>query len=307
MHDLIIIGGGPAGVAGGVYAARKKLKTLLVTESFGGQSIVSGHIQNWIGTASISGLDLAKNLENHLRAQDDIDIMEGERVKSVLKNRGGGFFVETDSGKRYESRTVLLASGSRRKKLGVLGEKEFDGKGVAYCSICDAPLFKGTDVAVIGGGNAGLEATIDLLPYAKHIFLLHHGPRLKGDMITQEKVLSNKNVQVLFNAETKEIHGKTTVTGLTYTDTRSGETKTLSVQGVFVEIGIMPNSEIVLGLLKTNAWGMVLTNPGNQRTSCPGIWAAGDVTDAPYRQNNISAGDAIKAVLDIHDSLHLRG
>jgi len=305
MYDIIIIGGGPAGVGAGVYSARKKMKTLLITESFGGQSVVSADIQNWIGTSSISGFDLAKNLEAHLRAQNDIDIIDTENVLKVSKNKREGFIVETSSGKKHETKTVLLASGSRRKKLDIPGEKEFDGKGVVYCSICDAPIFKDMDVAVVGGGNAGLEAVIDLLPYAKHIFLLHRGTALKGDKVTQEKILPHKNVQVIFSAETREIHGDSTVTGLTYFDKTSGQSKTLSVQGVFVEIGIIPNSEIVKGLVKQNEYGMVITNPENQRTSEPGIWAAGDITDGKYRQNNISVGDAIKAVLDIYDTLHI--
>jgi len=306
MYDVIIIGGGPAGVGAGVYAARKKMKTALIAELFGGQSVVSADIQNWIGAKSISGFDLAKNLEEHLRAQEDIDIVDGERVSNVSKNQNGVFLVRTASKKTFEGKTVLVASGSRRKKMNIPGEKEFDGKGVAYCSICDAPIFKDMDVAVVGGGNAGLETVVDLFPYAKHIYLLHHGEELKGDAVTQEKIFSNKNTRVIFSAETKEIYGDKMVTGLAYLDTKSGEEKKLAVQGVFVEIGILPNSEILGDLVDLNKFGMVITNPKTQRTSMPGIWAAGDVTDGQYRQNNISAGDAIKAILDIYDILNIR-
>ncbi len=306
MYDLIIIGGGPAGVAGGVYAARKKMKSALIAESFGGQSIVSADIQNWIGTKSISGFDLAKNLEEHLRAHEGIEIIDGERVSRISKKENA-FAVTTESGKEFETKTVLLVSGSRRKKLDVPGEKELDGKGVAYCSICDAPIFKGNDVAVVGGGNAGLEAVIDLLPYAKEIYIIHRGTELKGDSITQEKIFAHKNVHVIYSAETREIVGNGMVTGLIYFDKNTSETITLPVQGVFVEVGIIPNSDMVKDFVKINELGMVITDPKNQRTSVPGIWAAGDVTDETYRQNNISVGDAIKAVLDIYDTIHIRG
>ncbi len=160
MYDLIIIGGGPGGVAAGIYAARKKMKALLITDSFGGQSVVSNDIQNWIGTKSISGFDLAKSLEEHLRAQEGIDIMDSELVASVQKKEGG-FSVATDGGKNFDTKYVLLVSGSRRRKLGIPGEKEFDGKGIVYCTTCDAPLFGGKTVAVVGGGNSALEGVME--------------------------------------------------------------------------------------------------------------------------------------------------
>src|SRR5581483_7056574 len=168
MYDLIIIGGGPGGVAAGVYAARKKMKTLIITDTFGGQSVVSADVQNWICTKSISGFDLAKSLEEHLRAQPGIEIVENDLVASVEK-KDAAFSVATKKGKTLETKYILLASGSRRKKLDVPGEKEFDGRGVVYCSICDAPLFGGKTVAVVGGGNSALEAVLDLLPYASKI------------------------------------------------------------------------------------------------------------------------------------------
>ncbi len=305
MYDLVIVGGGPAGVAAGVYAARKKMKTVLVTDAFGGQSLVSADIQNWIGEKSISGYDLAQKMEAHLRAQE-IEIDDGDLATGIMVVQPYKFEVKTKNGKVFETKTVLIVSGSRRKKLNVPGEKEFEGKGVVYCSICDAPLFGGKNVAVVGGGNSGLEAVRDLLPYAKGIYLIHHGAELKGDKGTQEKVLNRPNVHVVLNAETQSIDGKTGVEGLTYKDLKTGETKKLEVQGVFVEVGLLPNSDIVKGLVDLNDHGAIKINFQTQATSREGIWAAGDVADSLYRQNNISMGDAVKAVLNIYDYLHAK-
>ena len=299
QYDLIIAGGGPAGAAGGVYAARKKMKTLLIAESFGGQSIVSNEIQNWIGTKAVSGLELAGMLEGHLRAQEGLEIEEGERIAGI-RDMGDGLEISAESGKKWLTKYLLLATGSRRRKLGVPGEKELDGKGVAYCSICDAPIFKDKDVAVVGGGNAGLEAVLDSLPYARKVYLLEHGEELKGDAVTQEKIRKDPKVQVITRAETLEIIGEQFVSGLRYKD-GSGEIKELAVQGVFVEIGAVPNSDPARGVAEMNRMGEVVVDHKTQRTSHPRIWAAGDVSDVLYKQNNISAGDAVKAVLNIYE------
>jgi len=314
VYDVAIIGGGPGGAAAAVYAARKKLSTVLITDFFGGQSLVSADIQNWIGTPSISGYDFGQMLEAHVRAQNGITIEEGSLVKTVtslptVTSNGRNlpqFLVTTESGKTFTATTVLVVSGSHHKRLGVPGEKDFEGKGVVYCSICDAPLFQGKDVAVVGGGNAGLEAVIDLLPYATNITLLHRGGVLKGDPITQEKIKKNKNVSIIFNAQTKSIVGKDSlVSGLTYIDGTTNEEKSLSVQGVFVEIGAVPNSDMVKDLVKLTERGEIMVDHKNQKTSLLGIWASGDVSDILYRQNNISVGDSIKAILDIYAFLHL--
>ena len=303
MFDLIIIGGGPAAVAGGVYAARKKMKMLVIAESFGGQSLVSADVQNWIGTKSVSGYDLAKMLEGHLKTQEDTEILEGERVVSI--NKSGSFFkVATDGGKEFETKTILIATGSRRKRLGIPGEDKFDGTGVAYCSICDAPIFKGKDVAVVGGGNAGLEAVIDLIPYANKIYLLVRSGLLKGDAVTQEKIKANPKVEIIFNAPPKEIVGENMVTGLRYEDAVTKEKRELAVGGVFVEIGSLPNTDLVKDLVKLDERNEIIVDHKTQRSSLEGIWAAGDASDVLYKQNNISAGDAVKAVLNIYDYLN---
>lgn len=302
MYDLIIMGGGPAGVAAGVYAARKKIKSLLITESFGGQSEVSAEIQNWIGTKSISGFDLARALEEHIRAQKDIDIVTGVRCENVVRAPEGGFTVATSAGETYTARALIVATGSRRRTLDVPGEKEFSGRGVAYCATCDAPLFQGKKVAVVGGGNAGLEAAADLIPYAAHVYLLARGASLKGDAVTQEKI-QKAGVETFFNAEPRRIVGDADnkfIAGLEYYDKTSQEIKTLPVEGVFVEIGAVPNTEIVKDIVLLNEKKEIIIDHRTGATSVGGIWAAGDATDAAFKQNNISAGDAVKAALSAY-------
>lgn len=303
MYDLIIVGGGPGGVAAGVYAARKKMKTLLITDTFGGQSVVSADIQNWIGTKSISGFDLAKSLEEHLRAQQPhIEIDENDLVAEIQKKESG-FSAKTKKNKEFETKYILLASGSRHKKLEIPGEKEFDGRGVVYCSICDAPLFDGKTVAVVGGGNSALEAVLDAIPYASKIYLLVRSA-LKGDPVTQDKVKAHPNVEIITGAAPEEIIGKEMVTGIRYRV--NGESKMMDLDGVFVEIGQTPNSDFVKDLVNLDDYGHVAVDHKTQQTSCPGIWAAGDVTDQPYRQNNISVGDAVKATLNIYDRVKMQ-
>lgn len=300
MFDLIIIGGGPAGVAAGVYAARKKIKTLLITDSFGGQSVVSSDIQNFIGIPSISGYDLALALEKHLRAQDGIEISVGDRV-SEIKKSGDGFSVSTAGGKSFESKTILLTLGSDRRRLNIPGERELDGKGVVYCATCDAPLFRNRKVAVVGGGNSALEGVRDLIPYASEITLFVR-EKIKGDAVTTEKISSDPKVKIVMPGEITEILGKDFVESIRYRD--NGEAKEAPMDGVFIEIGWTANSALVADFCETNAGKEIVVDHKTQRTSSPGIWAAGDVTDALYKQNNTSMGDAVKAVLNINEFLH---
>ncbi len=298
LYDIIIIGGGPAGTAAAVYTARKRLKTLLITEEFGGQSIVSADIQNWIGEPRISGFDLAKKLEEHVRSFSDmVEVKMPERAAGVRPLEGGNFLVTTESGATYESKAIILTAGARRKKLGVPGEEKFNGKGVAYCSTCDAPLFGGKTVGVVGGGNAGLEAVVDLFPYAEKIYLLEYGDSLKGDPVTQEEIKKSPKVEIMLNVQTLEILGEQMVTGIKYKDRTTNEEKELVLQGVFVEIGSVPNSEMVKGIVDLDTFGQVIIDSKHGTTSRPGVFAAGDITDDPYKQNNISAGDAVKAAL----------
>ncbi|HVM77124.1 MAG TPA: FAD-dependent oxidoreductase [Candidatus Paceibacterota bacterium] len=307
IYDLIIIGGGPGGVAAGIYAARKKMKSVLITDSFGGQSLNSAGIENWIGTKAISGFDLAKNLEEHLRSQAGIEIVAPDMVTKIEKKDvgipNGGFLVTTQSGKTFETKYVLVTAGSRRKRLGVPGEDAFDGKGVVFCTTCDAPLFEGKTVAVVGGGNSALESVLDLIPYASKIYLIVRSNVLKGDPVSQEKVKTHPQVTIMWNTVIEEIRGDKFVTGVRYKDTQTGESKELALDGVFVEVGLTPNSDFTKGLLETEQYGHIHVDHQTQATSQPGIWAAGDVTDGLYQQNNISVGDSIKAVLNIYDKI----
>ncbi len=300
LYDTTIIGGGPAGVAAAVYAARKKLKTLLVAENFGGQSIVSTGIENWIGEEKITGLELSEKLERHVRAQGGIEIRVSEKVTGVTEEPNCIFEVRTNEGGHYRSKTVIIASGARSRRLDVPGEDKFDGKGVAFCSTCDAPFFKDFDVAVVGSGNSALEGVIDLFPYAKQIYLLIRSEKVKGDVVTQEQVTQSSQVRIIENVEVKEIYGDHMVTGLRYKDKRTGEMRDLDVNGVFVQIGSVPNSAFVRGLVETNESGEIVINHQTAQTSREGIFAAGDVTDDPFKQNNIAVGDGVRAALSAY-------
>jgi alkyl hydroperoxide reductase subunit F len=307
MFDLIIIGGGPAGVAAGVYAARKRLKTLLIAEEVGGQSTVSEGIENWIGTAKLSGAELATRFKEHLEAVKEsyVELALGERVETLSKKEGlpaqaGVFTALTKGGKSYEARAVLVATGAGRKKLEVPGAAEFENKGVTYCASCDGPLFADMDVAVVGGGNAGFETALQLLAYCKSVTLLHRHKDFKADPITIEKARAHKNMHILANTEPTEVVGEQFVTGLKYKDKDAGEIKELAVTGIFVEAGVIPSTAFAKGLLALDHVERIIVDAKNQRTSVEGIWAAGDCTDELYHQNNIAAGDGVKALEDIY-------
>ncbi|TSA43849.1 FAD-binding protein [bacterium] len=302
MNDLIIIGGGPAGVAAGIYAARKHLKTVLIAEDIGGQSVVSEGIENWIGSPKIHGGELAKLFRAHLDAvkNEFLELVLHERVISLKKNGDGAFVAETKTGKEFSARAVLLVTGAGRRKLDVPGADKFENKGVTYCASCDGPLFSGMDVAVVGGGNAGFETALQLLAYAKSVALIHRHTELKADPITVEKAAAHQNIRIIKHAEPTEVVGEQFVTGLKYKNKDTGAVEELPVSGIFVEVGVMPNTGFVEGLVEMDAFKRVKVNPHNQRTSVEGIWAAGDCTDELYHQNNIAAGDGVKALEDIY-------
>ncbi len=306
MYDLIIIGGGPAGSAAGVYAARKRLKTLMVADSVGGQSVVSAEIQNWIGTIKISGEELANSMRKHVEAYaSDILTFAEERAEKI-EAKDGNFVLTTEKGS-YTTRAVLIAAGSHRRRLEAIGADQFEHKGLTYCASCDGPLFEGQDLAVVGGGNAALETAIELLAYAKSVLIFNRGEDFpRADAVTVEKILSNPKIRVINNAEITEVKGDTFVNGLVYKDKKSGETKELPIGGIFVEIGQLPNTEFVKGLVDLNAQNQIIIDPRTQQTHTKGIWAAGDCTDVLYHQNNIAAGDAVRALEDIYKTLHTK-
>lgn len=303
MYDLIIIGGGPAGVAAGVYASRKQLKTLFITKEWGGQSIVSTDIQNWIGTPSIAGEKLAKDLEAHLRtyAGDFVTIKENALVSMLAKN-GDHFDATLQNGEVVSAAAVLIASGSQRRRLEAKGADMYEHKGLTYCASCDGPLFAGQDVAVVGAGNAAFETAAQLLAYAKSVTLLQRGTEAKADPVTIEKVLAHPNMRRIESAVPTEVYGEQFVKGLKYS--QDGEEHDLPVAGIFVEIGMIPNTDFVKGFIELDEFNRVKIDPWTQMTSMPGVWAAGDCTNVRYHQNNISAGDAVRALEDIY--LHLR-
>lgn len=307
MYDLIIIGGGPAGVSAGVYAARKRLHTLFITADWGGQSIVSEDIQNWIGTPSIPGSKLASDLRGHLEsyAGDILTVLSGKTATDLQKLPDGTFQATTNDGATHTGRAILIASGSGRRKLTIPGAAEFEHKGLTYCASCDGPLFSGQDVVVIGGGNAGFESAAQLLAYCKSVTLIHHSDTFKADAITVEKVQAHPNMTIIKNAEPVRIEGEKFVKSITYKNA-VGEEVTLSTAGIFVEIGMIPNTDYAKNAVALDAYGRVEIDPWTQATAIAGIWAAGDCTNVKYHQNNIAAGDAVRALEDIYVHLKTR-
>ncbi len=305
MFDLIIIGGGPGGTAAAVYAARKQLKTCMVIKEWGGQSIVSSDIQNWIGTPHIGGNELAESFKKHAYEYkgDFLTFKEGFYASKIEK-AADGFSVTLESGETLESKTILVSTGSARRKLGIPGSDTFEHKGVVYCASCDGPLFSGMDVVVVGGGNAGFESAAQLLAYCKTVTLLNRSETFRADEITVKKLSAHPNLRIIKNAIPTEVHGEKFVTGISYKDAVTGEVSRVDCGGVFVEIGQIPATDLVKGLVDMSEGGQIKIDPRTQKTSVPGIWAAGDCTDVLYHQNNIAAGDAVRALEDIYLAIH---
>lgn len=304
IYDLAIIGGGPAGVAAGVYSARKQLKTIFITKDWNSQSAVSEGIENWIGTVKISGSDLVKNFEKHLKAysNDIVLIKEGESCEKI--ERTAGNFKITTSKNSYEAKTILITTGSFRKKLEVIGADKFEHKGLTYCASCDGPLFAGQDVIVVGGGNSAFESASQLLAYCKSVTLINRSDKFRADPVTMETVSKNSHFKIIKNAFPKEVLGEKFVDGFVYTDTLTKKDTKLDVTGIFVEIGSVPTTYFAKDLVKMDEWQHIIVDPRTQRADLmdggSGIWSAGDCTDGLYHQNNIAAGDAVKALEDIY-------
>lgn len=290
LYDLIIIGAGPAGITAAVYAARKRIKFLVVSKDIGGQTAWSGDVENYTGYQFITGPDLAAKFEEHMRKYN-IEVKENEEAVE-LRKEGDILKIRTNKGE-YESRTVIIASGKFSRELGVPGEKEFKNKGLTYCATCDGPLFAGKDVAVIGGGNSALDAALQLIRIAKKVYVINITKSLGGDAIMREKVETNKTVKVLNGAQVSAVMGERMVTGIKVRN--SGKEEDIPVQGVFVEIGLIPNSNFAKFIDK-NEYGEIKINCKNE-TSVPGVFAAGDVTDVPEKQIVIAAGEGSKAAL----------
>lgn len=297
--DVLVIGGGPAGASAAIYAARKGIRTGIVADRFGGQVNETLSIENYIGIKNTEGSKLAADLEGHVRDYD-VDIMVPAKVKNVTKE--DLIHVELENGGLLKSKTLIIATGARWRNIGVPGEEEYKNKGVAYCPHCDGPLFKDKHVAVIGGGNSGIEAAIDLAGIASKVTVLEFLPELKADKILREKVYSLTNVDVLTNVETKEITGDKRVNGISYTNRDTGDKNHIHLDGVFVQIGLVPNTEWVADLVESNQRGEILVDKAGA-TNVPGIFAAGDCTDSLYKQIVVSMGAGASAALSAFDYL----
>ncbi|MEI6316692.1 MAG: FAD-dependent oxidoreductase [bacterium] len=305
IYDLIIIGGGPAASSAAIYAARKRLKTVLVTSEFGGQSVVSDDIQNWIGTPHISGADLAKSLKNHVLEykSDILEIKEGHLATNI-SGTAGNFSVITSKNETIQARAVLIATGSKRRSLDIPGAQEFENKGVTYCASCDGLLFSGEDVIVVGGGNAAFETAAQLLAYCKSVTLVNRSDKFRADEITVAQTMKDPKFRTITNIEMTNIFGGDFVEGMTITHNEDDHEEKLSAKGIFVEIGQMPNSDFVKDFVSLTPGNQIIIDPRTQATNIVGVWAAGDVTDVLYHQNNIASGDAVRALEDIYIWLH---
>ena len=297
MYDLIIIGGGPAAVSAGIYAARKKMKTLLIAKSWGGQAALAPLVENYAGVEPISGAKLVERMVGQLK-KNEIEIKEGLGVKNVLLvDKGLTVEVETEDGSE-QGRALIVATGRTPKRLGLPNEEKFIGKGIVFCATCDAPMFKDKEVAVIGGGNSAANTALEAAVYASKVYLLARSV-LRADEVLQERLEKSDKIEIMTGATVQEIKGDKFVSGLVYKKDASEEMKEMSVEGIFVAIGSIPNSSLVKNVVELNKWGEIKINSRNA-TSRPNIFAAGDVSGVLYKQMIIAAGEGAKAALSAY-------
>jgi thioredoxin-disulfide reductase len=301
MYDLIIIGGGPAGMTAGIYAARQKLNTLLITKEFGGQIAKKAvPIENWPGEKEISGFNLIQKFKEHLekfQIETEVDLV------TKIEKINGNFQVSTKNSKIFESKAVIIATGADPRPLKVPGETDFIGKGVSYCPTCDAPLFSKKTVAVVGGGNSGFETAIMVSKWAQKVYILEYGSELKADLENQEIAKKTGKIDVILNAVMKEIKGEKFVNLIVYQNSKTKEEKKMEVQGVFIEIGLQPSSAFAKDLVDCNERGEIKIDLETFQTKTPGLFAAGDVKVGKYKQIIIAAGDGAKAALFANEYL----
>jgi len=301
LHDLIIIGGGPAGITAGIYAARKKLNTLLITKDFFGQISSTSQVDNWPGEIGISGIDLMRKLEKHLR-EFCLKIEVQKTVAKIWKKQKI-FYVQTQDNGVFQARALIIATGRHIRPLGIEGEEKFVGKGLSYCSICDAPFFQNKQVAVIGGGNAGFEAALDLAKYAKSIFIFEKDSTAKADELLQEKAQKTGKIKVVFHKQVLKIEGNQKVEAIIYKDTKTNKIFQQPMEGVFVYIGSVPTVEFLGKMVGLNKNKEIKVNPRTMATSCEGIFAAGDCNDSKWKQMIVAAGQGAVAALSAHEYL----
>ena len=305
MYDIIIIGGGPAGINAGIYAARYRLKTLLITENFGGQIVwKSVDIENYLGFGKISSPNLIKKFREHLK-NFEVEIMEGDSVIGVSKGEAG-FLVKTKSGKDFEGKTAIVASGASPRHLNVAGEKEFIGRGVSYCTTCDAAMFKNKSVAVIGGGNAGFEAALALSKWADKIYILEFAPTMPADEANKSMAAETGKIELIAGVALKEIKGAQFVSSINYEDRVSKEIKSLNVEGVFIEIGHQPANVFVKDLVEFNEKSEIKVDD-NFMSKTSGFFAAGDVNNTKYKQIIVAASEGAQAALSAYEYLRTYG
>ena len=312
VYDLIIIGGSSAATPAAIYAARRGLKFKIVTKDFGGELATSGEIGNWPGIVSTNGIELAQQFREHLEALK-VEIDEGVEVEKITKRSDGAFCIATKQdgvtmaedkmnvdGEApmkcdYEAKTIIIATGAHPKELNIPGEKEYRTKGVSYCTVCDGPIFAGKVTATIGGGNSALESALMLADISSKVYVINKNPEFKGEQVLIDNLKAKKNVEIIYNASTTEIFGNEFAQGLRYGDTR-GAIHELRADGIFVHIGMIPNSYLVPAEVAKDQFGYIKVN-ANCETSVPGLFAAGDVTDVPFKQNPIAAGQGTIALL----------
>src|SRR5690606_6977436 len=304
VFDMLIVGGGPAGAAAAIYSARKGINTGVVAERFGGQVLDTMAIENFISVKETEGPKMAAALEQHVRSYD-VDSMSLQRATRLIpasESVSGLIEIEVESGATLRSKSVVIATGARWREMNVPGEREFRGRGVAYCPHCDGPLFKGKRVAVVGGGNSGVEAAIDLAGIVSHVTLIEFDPKLRADAVLQRKLLSLPNVTVITSALSTEVTGTDKVNGLVYTDRNTSESHRIELEGIFVQIGLLPNTDWLKGTVALSPRGEIeIDNRG--QTSVEGVVAAGDATTVPYKQIVIAMGEGAKAALSAFDHL----
>lgn len=301
-YDAIVIGAGPAGFSAALYLARRKVKTVLVSKDIGGQTAWSSKVENYLGFPSLSGLELIKNFQSHLNNYD-LEKIIGPEVDKIEKDNSGKFNIHTTNGKDITTRSVIVTAGQSPRKLKIPGETEFEKKGVAFCATCDAPLYANKDVAVIGGGNSAMDSALQLEKYAKKVYLINLNADFIGEATRVDKVNKSKKIEVIQEAETKKIKGKDFVESVIIENKTNKEKREIAVSGVFIEIGSLPATGFLTKILKLNEKGEIIIDKKNG-TTVPGIFAAGDITDVPYKQIIIAAGSGAMAALSAAEYLN---
>ncbi len=304
-YELLIVGGGPAGMTAAVYSARKQIKTLLISKDLGGQLLWTSDIENYMGYQYITGRELTDKFKSQMEQFPIVDIIVGDSVEKLTRE-GNLFVATTAGGRKYMGKTVIVATGKRYKPLGVPGEEKFVGRGISYCATCDAPLFAGKDVVVIGGGNSGFTAAADLVEIANKVYVVNRSSTWQADPILIDRVKDSEEFIPLLSHVVVEIKGDNVVTGVDVQSLGTKEIKHLPVQGVFIEIGLLPNSELVSGLVRLNNWSEIMVDCGCN-TSIPGAFSAGDVTTVPEKQISVAIGEGSKAALSAYKYLLMHG